>query len=81
MDTKIDSNHDNLQTSSTSLEDGGKVFTRIYLPEEQQHLDWILLIAAGYILLLGFSDKSNIDATLAIMLSILFFAITHLSHR
>ena len=50
MDIKIDSNHDNLQTSSTSLEDGNKVFIREYLPEEQQYLDLILLIATGYIL-------------------------------
>jgi len=39
MDIKIDSKHDNVQTSSTSLEDGNKVFIRIYLPEEQQYLD------------------------------------------
>ena len=79
MDTK-DSNHDNLQTSSTSLEDGNKVFIREYLPEEQQYLDGILFIAACYILLLGFSDKSNIDATLAIVLSILLIAVMFILH-
>ena len=80
MDIKIDSNHDNLQTSSTSLEDGNKVFIREYLPEEQQYLDLILLIAAYYFLLLGLSDGSNIDATLAIVLSILFIAIMIILH-
>ncbi|MBC2698187.1 MAG: hypothetical protein HF976_14795 [ANME-2 cluster archaeon] len=64
MDIKIDSNHDNLQISSTSLEDGGKVFIREYLPEEQQYLDLILLIAAYYFLLLGLSDGSNICSVL-----------------
>ena len=77
---KIDSNHDNLQISSTSLEDGNKVFIREYLPEEQQYLDGILLIAACYILLLGFSDKSNIDATLAIVISILLIAVMFILH-
>ena len=80
MDIKIETNHDYLQASSTSLEDGKKVFIRIYLPEEQQHLDWILLIAAVLILCIGFSDGSNIDATLAIMLSILFIAIMIILH-
>ena len=80
MELKIDSNHDNLQTSPTSLEDGEKVFRRIYLPEKQQYLDSILLIAACFILFLGFSDKSNIDATLAIMLFILFIAIMFILH-
>ena len=80
MDIKIDSNHDNLQISSTSLEDGEKVFIREYLPEEQQYLDLILLIAAYYFLLVGLSGGSNIDATLAIVLSILFFAIMIILH-
>ena len=80
MDIKIDSNHDNLQISSTSLEDGEKVFIREYLPEEQQYLDLILLIAAYYFLLVGLSGGSNIDATLAIVLSILFIAIMIILH-